>query len=96
MYNIIPQTEAARGDVSVLFSEHAAWLVALISEWLAPEDRGEAEDLAQDVWLAVWERAASGAPLGEPEGLLVDLAGRAVATFYGRMVVTSAVEAVAA
>jgi len=99
MHSIIPQTDPvaeAHKDVSWLFGEYAGELVRLISGALRSEDVGEAEDLAQDVWLSLWERAVADGRLVSPAGVLLDLAVARVAAFYGRPVASAAVEAVAA
>lgn len=94
MHSIIPQMQAAREDVSVLFSEFSAGVVELIEVGLAPEDRGEAEDLAQDVWLGLWGQVVVTGEVVRPGSALLDLINARVAEFYGRPV--AAVEAVAA
>ena len=98
MQAIIPQTglAEAREDVSWLYGEYAGELVRLISGALRAEDVGEAEDLAQDVWLGLWERAVADGRLDSPAGALLDLAIARVAAFYGRPVAAAAAEAVAA
>jgi hypothetical protein len=98
MKAIIPQGDLAeaRVDVSWLFGEYAGELVRLISGALRSEDVGEAEDLAQDVWLGVWERAVADGRLESPACVLLDLAVARVAEFYGRPVAAATAEAVAA
>jgi len=97
MSSIIPQTGLAEAhkDVSWLFGEYSGELVRLISGALRTEDVGEAEDLAQDVWLGLWERAVADGRLESPASALLDLAVARVAEFYGRPAAATA-EAVAA
>lgn len=88
------QRVAARDEaaLSALYDQYARLLFGLVHRIL--RDRGEAEDVLQDVFLAVWNRAGSyEARLGPPAAWLIGIArNRAIDRFRSRAVRARVVE----
>lgn len=77
-----PEDESLRRMLADWVSEYHGLVVAVAARSLREQDRELAEDIAQDVWLAVWQHLLSGHVVESPRGLLVVMARRRVVDHY--------------
>jgi DNA-directed RNA polymerase specialized sigma24 family protein len=69
---------------AALYLAHSARVRRVILAELRPGDRDQADDLAQDVWLAFWRRLDRGDVLRNVPGLLAVMARHRVVDHYRR------------
>lgn len=71
-----------RDQVTALFLRHDDRIRRMIAARLLPEDKHLADDLAQDVWLRLWQYVSRGDTIERPAGLLATMARCRVAHHY--------------
>lgn len=76
--------EGVEARFTRLYEAEAGRVLRVITAALRREDRQEAEDLAQDVWLWVWARIQRGDQLRNPSALVVLMARHRVIDHYRR------------
>ncbi|MEU5157763.1 MULTISPECIES: sigma factor [Actinomycetes] len=64
------------------FAEYAPMVERVVARSVRREDAGDVEDLAQDVWVAVWQYLLRGNAVARPAGLLARMARCRVAHHY--------------
>jgi hypothetical protein len=77
-----PEDAGLRELLAQWAAEYHRMVVAVAARTLRAEDRALAEDVAQDVWLAVWQHLLSGQHVGNPAGFLAVAARRRVYAHY--------------
>lgn len=77
-----PEDESLRRMLAGWVSEYHGLVVAVAVRALREQDRALAEDIAQDVWLTVWQHLLGGHVVEHPRGLLVVMARRRVYAHY--------------
>jgi DNA-directed RNA polymerase specialized sigma24 family protein len=76
--------ERAEQQFTRLYEAEAGRVLRIIAAALRVEDRQEAEDLAQDVWLWVWARIQRGDVLRNPAALVALMARHRAVDYYRR------------
>lgn len=71
------------GLLATLYTTYSALVLDVVTRTLRPEDAQQAEDIAQDVWLAAWQHLLSGGTIDDPLPPLFMFIRRSVADFYG-------------
>ncbi|MFJ7138028.1 RNA polymerase sigma factor [Streptomyces fungicidicus] len=77
-----PEDAPLRGVLAGWVSEYHGLVVAVAARTLKMQDRSLAEDVAQDVWLAVWQHLLSGRHVDNPRGFLTVMTRRRVYAHY--------------
>lgn len=77
-----PEDAPLRQVLAGWAAEYHGLVVAVAAKTLKVQDRSLAEDVAQDVWLAVWQRLLSGQNVDNPRGFLAMAARRRVYAHY--------------
>ncbi|MEU3341829.1 sigma-70 family RNA polymerase sigma factor [Streptomyces sp. NPDC006668] len=77
-----PGDTAARELLDALYREHAPMVTAVAARALRPNDRGLADDIAQDTWLDTWQHLLRGNDLHNPAGFLAMRARRRAVDHY--------------
>lgn len=77
-----PEDAPLRRVLAGWASEHHGLVVAVAARTLKTQDRSLAEDIAQDVWLAVWQHLLSGRTVDNPRGFLAVMTRRRVYAHY--------------
>ncbi|MBV9026054.1 MAG: sigma-70 family RNA polymerase sigma factor [Streptomycetaceae bacterium] len=74
--------EPQRQAVAALYVEHADRVRRIVAAGLRPADLDQADDLAQDVWLTLWQYVLRGNVIDRPAGLLSAMARHRVTDHY--------------
>ena len=75
--------QALAADLAEIYANQHVRVLGIVARTLRPEDRAAyAEDLAQDVWLMVWQYLLRGNEILRPPGLLAVFARRRVYAHY--------------
>lgn len=69
------------GLLANLYTTHSALVLDVVARSLRPEDAQQVEDVAQDVWLAVWEHLLRGGTICDPARLLPTFIRSSVKSF---------------
>lgn len=69
--------------LATLYNTYSALVLDVVTRTLRPEDAQQAEDIAQDVWLAAWEHLLRGGTIEDPLRPLFIFIRSSVNTFYG-------------
>lgn len=68
--------------LSTLYTAHSDQVLDVVTRALRAEDVHQAEDIAQDVWLAFWQYLLRGNTVTRPAGLLATMARHKVTDHY--------------
>jgi DNA-directed RNA polymerase specialized sigma24 family protein len=82
MAHVTPEDQQLSGLLATLYTAHSALVLDIVARSLRPEDAQQAEDIAQDVWLAAWEHLLRGGTIENPARLLTVLVRSMVTDFY--------------
>jgi DNA-directed RNA polymerase specialized sigma24 family protein len=74
--------QALAADLTEIYANQQSRVLRIVTRALRVEDQGQAEDLAQDVWLMVWQYLLRGNTIRHAPGLLSVLARRRVYSYY--------------
>ncbi|WP_217236825.1 sigma-70 family RNA polymerase sigma factor [Streptomyces sp. AC555_RSS877] len=72
----------ARQLLDALYREYAPMVTRVAARALRPSDRGLADDIAQETWLATWQHLLRGNELRSPAGFLAMRARRSAVDHY--------------
>ncbi|GGU67451.1 hypothetical protein [Streptomyces lavendofoliae] len=77
------EDRALAADLTAIYANQHTRVLAIVARTLRPEDRAAyADDLAQDVWLMVWQYLLRGNEIRNASGLLAVFARRRVYAHY--------------
>ena len=71
-----------RALLTTLYTLYADQIRAVVARNLRPEDRHQADDIAQDVWLTAWQYLLRGNEIKNPRALLSQMARHKVVDHY--------------
>jgi DNA-directed RNA polymerase specialized sigma24 family protein len=72
----------AAAEFTAIYAAHATRVHRLVLAELRPADRHQADDLTQDVFLALWRYLQRGEQVTRPTGLLTVMARHRVIDYY--------------
>ncbi|MGW1008200.1 RNA polymerase sigma factor [Streptomyces sp. NPDC002520] len=77
------EVQALAVDLTAIYANQHARVLGIVGRTLRPEDRAAyVDDLAQDVWLMVWQYLLRGNEIRNASGLLAVFARRRVYAHY--------------
>lgn len=79
---IRPEDAVLAAGLAEIYANQHARVLAIVTRNLRLEDREQAEDLAQDAWLELWQYLLRGNEVRNPAGLMAVVARNKVRRHY--------------